>query len=70
MTINQFAGFNKNELREIANQWEQNWQQGKNTELSAWKGYVQIKNHLGEIDTIPRDLKIQLNLQAHLEETA
>ena len=66
--MSKFPGFTKTELREIANEWQSNWEQGKNRELTAWKGYVKIKNYLKEMDTIPQDLKIELGIQARLEE--
>ena len=67
MNINQFAGLDKKYLAKVAKDWETEYFKTHNTD--NWKGYIQIMNHLGKINDIPKKdgLKAHLNVLAMME---
>ena len=64
--INILAGVTRKDLTKLCDLWEQDYHNNNSTK--SWQGYVQMKHELGELDTIPRDLKMHLNALAMLEE--
>jgi tRNA A37 N6-isopentenylltransferase MiaA len=68
MAINQFAGLDKKFLKEIAQEWEQNYFTNHST--SNWKGYIQIMNYLNQMNQIPPVIKANLTALAVMDEEA
>jgi hypothetical protein len=67
MKISKITGFDSDTktLKECCVIWEQRFRQHNATE--NWQMYIGIKKHLGEYDTIDKDIKQTLSAMALLE---